>query len=107
MFIPDSVGYFVGANYFAVVSLRVGRHGAAMAAMVAVGIAAIMVQFKLRERGSVIDFCFYLHSQVPQSPDMIWLMLPHFVLGLGIGVVDSALMPLLADLVDERHQVIQ
>ena len=30
------------------------------------------------------------------------LVLPHFGLGLGIGVVDSALMPLLAFLVDER-----
>ena len=30
------------------------------------------------------------------------LALPHFGLGLGIGVVDSALMPLLAFLVDER-----
>ena len=31
------------------------------------------------------------------------LVLPHFGLGLGIGVVDSALMPLLAFLVDERR----
>ena len=30
------------------------------------------------------------------------LVLPHFFLGLGIGVVDSALMPLLAVLVDEE-----
>ena len=30
------------------------------------------------------------------------LVLPHFGLGLGIGVVDSALMPLLAFLVEER-----
>jgi len=28
---------------------------------------------------------------------------PHFGLGLGIGVVDSALVPMLAHLVDKRH----
>ncbi len=30
------------------------------------------------------------------------LVLPHFGLGLGIGVVDSSLMPMLATLVDEE-----
>lgn len=34
---------------------------------------------------------------------MAGLTLPHFGLGLGIGVVDSALVPLLATLVDSRH----
>jgi DHA1 family solute carrier family 18 vesicular amine transporter 1/2 len=28
---------------------------------------------------------------------------PHFGLGLGIGIVDSALVPMLANLVDTRH----
>ena len=31
------------------------------------------------------------------------LVLPHWCLGLGIGVVDSSLMPLLAVLVDEEN----
>ena len=31
------------------------------------------------------------------------LILPHFGLGLGLGVVDSSLMPLLAKLVEDRH----
>ena len=34
---------------------------------------------------------------------MYHLILPHFGLGLGLGVVDSSLMPLLAQLVDERQ----
>ena len=33
---------------------------------------------------------------------MVHLVLPHFCIGLGIGIVDAALMPLLARLV-ERH----
>ena len=40
-------------------------------------------------------------TQIP-STHMWHLVLPHFGLGLGIGVVDSALMPLLAFLVEER-----
>ena len=41
---------------------------------------------------------------VVTSAQTMWdLVLPHFGLGLGIGAVDSALMPLLAFLVDERH----
>ena len=39
---------------------------------------------------------------LPPFHRMWHLVLPHFGLGLGIGVVDSALMPLLAFLVDER-----
>lgn len=30
-------------------------------------------------------------------------MVPHFTLGLGIGVLDAALVPLLATLVDTRY----
>ena len=33
------------------------------------------------------------------------LVLPHGFLGLGIGVVDSSLMPLLAVLVDEENDL--
>ena len=40
--------------------------------------------------------------QIPLATSMWDLVLPHFALGLGIGVVDSALMPLLATLVDEK-----
>ena len=38
--------------------------------------------------------------QIPFASTMWDLVLPHFFLGLGIGIVDSALMPLLAVLVD-------
>lgn len=35
---------------------------------------------------------------------MVHLIMPHFGLGLGLGVVDASLMPLLAQLVDTRHE---
>ena len=37
------------------------------------------------------------------AKSMWQLTLPHFGLGLGLGVVDSSLMPLLAKLVEDRH----
>ncbi|CAL4161334.1 unnamed protein product, partial [Meganyctiphanes norvegica] len=40
---------------------------------------------------------------VPSASSMMSLAGPHFCLGLGVGTVDAALMPLLAKLVDERH----
>ena len=40
--------------------------------------------------------------QIPEATSIWGLALPHFLLGLGIGIVDSALMPLLANLVDEE-----
>ena len=39
---------------------------------------------------------------LPCSRAMWQLTLPHFGLGLGLGVVDSSLMPLLARLVDDK-----
>lgn len=34
---------------------------------------------------------------------MLQLVVPHFLLGLGIGAVDAALVPLLASLADSTH----
>lgn len=41
--------------------------------------------------------------QVPTATSVTGLIIPHFGIGLGIGVVDAALVPLLATLVDCRH----
>uniref|UniRef100_T1JH51 Major facilitator superfamily (MFS) profile domain-containing protein n=1 Tax=Strigamia maritima TaxID=126957 RepID=T1JH51_STRMM len=40
---------------------------------------------------------------IPLATAMSHLILPHFGMGLGIGLTDAALMPLLAWLVDARH----
>lgn len=39
---------------------------------------------------------------VPIVPNLFYLIVPHFGIGFGIGSIDSALMPLLAELVDEQ-----
>ena len=41
--------------------------------------------------------------QIPESRSLLVLSLPHAGLGMGIGGVDAALMPLLASMVDQRH----
>ena len=48
---------------------------------------------------TVVIFLF----QVPLANSIWQLTLPHFGLGLGLGIVDSSLMPLLAKLVEDRH----
>jgi MFS family permease len=44
-----------------------------------------------------------VHVQIPSASGVGQLAVPHFGLGLGIGVVDAALVPLLASLMDSRY----
>ncbi|KAG7160641.1 Synaptic vesicular amine transporter-like 1 [Homarus americanus] len=81
-FIPDSIGYLVGTSCTAGPAFRLGRWRVAVVAMVVVGLAA---------------------ATVPEAGSMLALAGPHLCLGMGVGTVDAALMPLLAALVDARH----
>ena len=80
VFIPDSVGYLIGTNFFGVIAYRYGRCKTAILAMVLVGVSATLV---------------------PAATTMTQLIIPHLGMGLGIGVADAALVPLLASLVDQ------
>ncbi|XP_039277544.1 synaptic vesicular amine transporter-like [Nilaparvata lugens] len=82
VFIPDSLGYLIGTNFFGLIAYRLGRWRVATAAMLLVGVSAVLV---------------------PSAKTMSGLIAPHFGLGLGIGIVDAALVPLLANIVDTRH----
>ncbi|XP_045595413.1 synaptic vesicular amine transporter [Procambarus clarkii] len=81
-FIPDSVGYLVGTSCTAGPAFRLGRWRAAVIAMLLVGLAT---------------------ATVPEARSMLALAGPHLCLGMGVGTVDAALMPLLAAIVDARH----
>ncbi|XP_020294786.1 synaptic vesicular amine transporter [Pseudomyrmex gracilis] len=81
VFIPDSLGYLIGTNFFGVVAYRYGRSKVAILAMFVVGVSAILI---------------------PSANAMSQLIFPHFGMGLGIGVADAALVPLLASLVDHN-----
>ncbi|XP_077266596.1 synaptic vesicular amine transporter [Temnothorax americanus] len=81
VFIPDSVGYLIGTNFFGVIAYRYGRSKVAILAMLVVGVSAILI---------------------PSANTMSQLTFPHLGMGLGIGVADAALVPLLASLVDRN-----
>ena len=44
-----------------------------------------------------VEYC-----QIPLVPSIIYLSVPHFGIGAGIGTVDAALVPLLATLADKQ-----
>lgn len=81
VFIPDSVGYLIGTNFFGVIAYRYGRSKVAILAIFMVGVSAILI---------------------PSANTMSQLIFPHLGMGLGIGVADAALVPLLASLVDRN-----
>lgn len=80
VFIPDSVGYLLGTNFFGMIAYRYGRCKTAVLAMLLVGLSA---------------------AAIPVASSMSQLIVPHLGLGLGIGVADAALVPLLASFVDQ------
>lgn len=82
IFLPDSIGYLIGTNAFPVLAKTYGRYLFTICSMLLIALGLI-----------VIPFCQVLYH----------LLLPHLFLGLGVGVTDAAIMPLLALLVDRRH----
>ncbi|KAI0237707.1 Synaptic vesicular amine transporter [Lamellibrachia satsuma] len=82
VFVPDSVGYWVACAIFGVVAQKLGRWRCMMASLVL----------------SSVSLAFIPHvSSIPQ------LIAPHVGLGVAIGMVDTAVLPLLALLVEGRH----
>lgn len=79
VFIPDSVGYFIGTNFFGTVAYNFGQIKVSCMSLLLVGVASVLI---------------------PNSATVPQLLLPHFCLGLGIGIIDAALVPLLASFVD-------
>ena len=101
VFLPDSVGYLIGTNFFAVPALKYGRYKVAMVALFLVGLGCFLVSLFKADFPHKKPIFF----QIPLATTMWDLVLPHGFLGLGIGVVDSSLMPLLAVLVDEENDL--
>lgn len=80
VFIPDSLGYFIGTNFFGAIAFRVGQVKMSVIAIMVVGLS-----------------CFV----IPEAQSVSSLIIPHFCLGLGIGVLDTSLVPYLARLADD------
>lgn len=82
VFLPDSLGYLLGTNFTAGPAFRLGRWRVAIVAMLVISLALAIV---------------------PEMRSMLALAGPHLFLGMGVGTVDAALMPLLAAIVDARY----
>ncbi|XP_076105674.1 synaptic vesicular amine transporter-like [Mytilus galloprovincialis] len=82
LFIPDSAGYVIGTNFFGNFALKMGRWIVSIVCLLLIGICLISIPFA---------------TTLPH------LIVPHFGFGLGLGIIDAAIVPLLALLVDTRH----
>ncbi|KAJ6637229.1 Synaptic vesicular amine transporter, partial [Pseudolycoriella hygida] len=82
VFIPDSIGYFIGTNFFATIAYKIGQIKVSITSLVLVGLS-----------------CFL----IPNAKSVVGLLIPHFSLGLGIGTLDAALIPYMATLVDSKY----
>ncbi|XP_014662220.1 PREDICTED: synaptic vesicular amine transporter-like isoform X2 [Priapulus caudatus] len=82
VFLPDSIGYLLGTNLFGIVAFKLGRWICAMSAVLIIGCCLVMIPF---------------------ATQIAHLLIPHFGVGLGIGIVDSSIIPLLGHIVDVRY----
>ncbi|CAG2174352.1 unnamed protein product [Oppiella nova] len=82
VFIPDSIGYLIGTNFMiSYFFSKTERWITAMSSLALVGLSAMAI---------------------PLASNMNHLIVPHFGLGLGIGTIDAAIMPFLANIVDTK-----
>ncbi|CAH1801474.1 unnamed protein product, partial [Owenia fusiformis] len=81
LFLSDGCGYFIG-SHFAVLALKVGRWVVAICGLLLCSIGLIFI---------------------PMATTIPMIFAPHFAVGMGSGVVDAALMPMLALLLDTRY----
>lgn len=104
VFIPDSVGYFISTNFFATIAHKCGQIYTAAISLAIVGVSCLLVCMHTMhaESDNVIIISWSI-IQIPQAQSVISLLLPHFFLGIGIGTLDVALVPLLASIVDTKY----
>lgn len=81
-FLPASISYLIGTNLFGRISHKIGRWLCCMIGLVVIGVSLILIPF---------------------ATSIYGLILPNSGLGIGIGMVDSSMMPTMAYLVDIRH----
>lgn len=77
------MGYFIGTNFFGIISFKVGQIKMSVMSLMVVGLSCIVI---------------------PQVRTVSGLIFPHFCLGLGIGILDTSLVPYLARIADTITQ---
>ncbi|KAG5898761.1 hypothetical protein JTB14_010971 [Gonioctena quinquepunctata] len=79
VFIPDSIGYFIGSQFAGLLPVLPWR--IVISSLVLTGLSC---------------------CALPLANTISQLFLPHFGIGLGVGAIDAALVPLLASFVDNK-----
>lgn len=92
----------MSTNFLAVVAHKFGQIETAILALTLVGISALIVSPDPNEHCEFLR-TIALRSQIPHANSITSLVLPHFALGLGIGTLDVALVPMLASIVDSKY----
>jgi len=85
VFIPDSVGYVIATYTFGFVTPHLGR-------WLCTGVALLLMGVCL--------------ACIPFATAMSHLIVPHFGIGIALGIADVSIMPLLANLVEKRHTAV-
>ncbi|CAO1431786.1 unnamed protein product [Diamesa serratosioi] len=86
VFIPDSLGYLIGTNFFGSIAYKAGQIKMSVFALMMVGISCVVI---------------------PEAKSVSSLIIPHLGLGLGIGILDASLVPLMAKIADSNFNKLQ
>uniref|UniRef100_A0AC35U5Z4 MFS domain-containing protein n=1 Tax=Rhabditophanes sp. KR3021 TaxID=114890 RepID=A0AC35U5Z4_9BILA len=81
-FLPASISYLVGTNIFGPLAHKIGRWLSSFIGLI------------------IIGFCMII---IPSAESVSGLIIPHFLMGFSIGMIDASMFPLMGHLVDIRH----
>lgn len=94
----------MSTNFLAIVAHKFGQIETAILALTVVGISALIVSPPKKSYFIwKISKIIARRTQIPHANSITSLVLPHFALGMGIGTLDVALVPMLASIVDNRY----
>uniref|UniRef100_A0A0N5A0D0 MFS domain-containing protein n=1 Tax=Parastrongyloides trichosuri TaxID=131310 RepID=A0A0N5A0D0_PARTI len=81
-FLPTSVSYLIGTSIFGPLAHKIGRWLSGFIGLI------------------VIGFCLIF---IPAAESVYGLIVPHFLMGFSIGMIDCSMFPMMGHLVDIRH----
>ncbi|MEE6509221.1 hypothetical protein FKM82_025001 [Ascaphus truei] len=81
-FLPASIAYLICTNLFGILSHKIGRWLCCLLGMLLAGISLLCI---------------------PLAANIYQLIIPNGGIGIGLGMVDSSIMPIMGHLVDLRH----
>ncbi|CAG9534686.1 unnamed protein product [Cercopithifilaria johnstoni] len=81
-FLPASMSYLIGTNIFGPLAHKIGRWLSSFLGLIIIGVCLIII---------------------PTAEGVEGLIVPNFLMGFSIGMIDASMFPLMGHLVDIRH----